>query len=272
MQSISLGFFTHPQNNAAIAELLRAFEVASNLGFSCYIDPSIKDKVENPLSDIPEAGLNFVVAFGGDGTILRAVPLSCRYNAPILGVNLGRLGFLSEILPADIQNALLQIASDDFTLDSRMMLACRVNGGETRFCLNEALLYKRQFSGVADISMEIDGVDAGKLICDGLIVSTPTGSTAYAMSAGGPIIAHGLDAAVITPICPHSLSSRPIVVAKDMAMRFTMNSDGYIALDGDHASELSKGDEVEIFSAANRVDFVRFKRMNLFSLIRDKLS
>ena len=120
--------------------------------------------------------------------------------------------------------------------------------------------------------MEINGLPAGSVRCDGIIASTTTGSTGYSISAGGPVIAPGLDVAIITPICPHTLSFRPIIASADAQMRFSMNSEGYISLDGIYTAEISRDDEIIVYRSERKVAFVKFEERNIYSLIRSKLS
>ncbi len=267
-----LGFFTNPERQNAIECLNYALFKAKKLGYSCCVNSEIRNRVSAAAPTFEEAAPDMIIAFGGDGTILHAAVPAYTYGVPILGVNLGRIGFLSEVPPGEVDDALIRIERDEYTLDPRMMLSCSVNGGENRLCLNEALLYKRSFSGVVDISMEIDGKNAGSVLCDGIIISTSTGATGYSISAGGPVVAPGLDVIIITPICPHTLSVRPIIASGDAQTRFSMNSEGYVSLDGIYTSQISKADEISIKRSDRHVDFVRFGDHNLYQLIRKRLS
>ena len=268
----TLGFFTNPKSDSAVKGLRAALDHALSLGYQCCLDPAITALRDYKLPSSYERRPDYIIAFGGDGTILHAAEIASEIDAPILGVNLGRVGFLSEITEDGFDEALSRLDAKDYALDSRMMLECRVDEGKRRVCLNEALLYKRSFSGVVDISMEIDGISAGSVLCDGLIISTSTGATGYSISAGGPVIAPGLDVMIITPVCPHTLYVRPIIASKDSRLSFSMNSEGYISLDGIYTSKINKDDRIDIGRARTHVDFIRFNRQNLYSLIRDKLS
>lgn len=272
MQEMTLGFFTNPQKQSAVDGLLAGLSQALSSGYSCCVDAPLLPLLPDALPTIDQKTPNFILAFGGDGTILRAASKAAELGVPILGVNLGRVGFLSEIMPAQLQAALSRLAQHAFTLEKRMMFACRVNGGAAHYCLNEVLLYKRAFSGIVDISMEINGMQAGSVRCDGVIVSTTTGSTGYSISAGGPVVAPELDVAIITPICPHTLSFRPIIAPDDAQMRFSMNSEGYISLDGIYTAEISRDDEIVVYRSERHVAFVKFEERNIYSLIRSKLS
>ncbi len=269
---LKLAFYTNPQRDSAVQSLAIALKTAGGMGCDCYISPVLAEA--NKL-DAPAIGAetpDFVIAFGGDGTILRAAKSASEFKAPVLGVNFGRIGFLSEIAPDIFHAALGRLIEGDYSIDSRTMLSCRVNGGEPHAYLNDALLYKRSFSGVVDITMEIDGLSAGSVLCDGIIVSTSTGATGYSISAGGPVIAQGLDACIITPVCPHTLTVRPIIARSDAKLRFSMKSEGYISLDGIYTAQVDKEDEILISQAEERVDFVRFGRQNIYELIRHKLA
>ncbi len=268
----TLGFFTNPERSNAIGCLTEALKIAHSRGYACSVNPETIEKTSVEEPSFCELKPDIIIAFGGDGTILRAAAPASEFGAPILGVNLGRVGFLSEITPGQFEDALARLSENDYALDSRMMLSCSVNGDAQRHCLNEALLYKRAFSGVVDISMEIDGVDAGCVLCDGIIVSTSTGATGYSISAGGPVIAPGLEAIIITPICPHTLSVRPIIASGDAKMRFSMNSEGYVSLDGIYSAQTSTDDVITVCRSDRHVDFIRFGKRNLYELIRNRLA
>lgn len=271
----TLCFFTNPMRDSAVNGLKTALDKALSLGYNCCIDDETAEKRSGEFKGIPSVKTevpDYIIAFGGDGTILHAADLASDLGAPILGVNLGRIGFLSEIMPDGFTDALKRLDDMNYSLDSRMQLSCSIDGDVEHECLNDALLYKRSFSGIVDISMEIDGISAGSVLCDGLIISTSTGATGYSISAGGPLIAPGLDAMIITPICPHTLYVRPIIAPENSRLRFSMNSEGYISLDGIYSSEIKTDDTITIKRSKRRVAFVRFGRQNLYSLVREKLT
>jgi len=217
---------------------------------------------------------DLMVVVGGDGTIHKAAAEAAQMGIPILGVNLGRVGFLSEVLPDQFSEALARFTRGEVIIDERLMLRCRVNDQSiVHRCINDILLYKRSFSGgVACIRMEIDGLFVGDVNCDGLIASTPTGATGYSISAGGPIIAPGLNAAIVTPVCPHALHMRPIVAPPEAELTFTMLSDGGLYVDGRHTAELNKGDRITVTRAETKARFVRIAEQNLYALIHKKLT
>ena len=260
-------FFCNPDNMQAASVLRAATNIAQRLGYQCAAQYSNACSLDSK----PGAAL-FIVAIGGDGTILKAVPLAVRWNLPILGINLGRVGFLSEIVPSDFELALLRYNENMLLYDTRMMLSCSVNGQPVDDCLNEVLLYKASFSGVTHISFMIDGMQAGSVSCDGMIVGTPTGATGYSISAGGPIVSPGLDALVITPVCPHSLLARPIVASPNATLAFQMLSEGCLYIDGQQSIGLQTDDLITIKLADTKIRFLRMAPHNIYTLIREKLS
>lgn len=273
MRVDSIGIFANPNNEGALDAVQTVRSAAAAYGISCYIDKSFLDieqfhGLETTETNIP----NLMVALGGDGTILRAANYAAEKGVPLLGINFGRIGFLSEIDVESFPEALDAIREDRFTADKCMMLSCSVNGGEPIHCLNEAVLYREKFSGVVSINVNINGADAGTVSCDGLIISTPTGATGYSISAGGPIIAHDLDVGIITPICPHTLSFRPIITPPDSTIRLSMGQEGFLAMDGITTVGISSGDVISITRSSRSASFIRFRERNIFQLIRSKLT
>ncbi|MDL2234799.1 NAD(+)/NADH kinase [Christensenellaceae bacterium OttesenSCG-928-L17] len=260
-------FFANPTKEEALAVRETVSAIARQHGYPCYF-------IDSPDDTLPHGAKNpaFLVAIGGDGTILKAAPFASRHQIPILGINLGRVGFLSEILPGEFEDALTKYEHGALTLDSRSMLACKVNGQEIGVSLNDILLYKESFSGVAHISIHINGDDAGTVFCDGVVVSTSTGATGYSISAGGPIIAPGLDASIVTPICPHSLLARPIVASQDAIIRLCMHSPGCLYADGQKLMDVDNTDEIEITRSPLTTSFLRMSGHNLYSLVKEKLT
>ena len=168
--------------------------------------------------------------------------------------------------------ALERLRAGDYLIERRMMLRCSLNGGEPFYCLNDVLVSRESLSGVAQIAIDIDGTPVGTVFCDGVIAATPTGSTAYTLSAGGPILASGLDAIAVTPVCPHTLHFRPIVTAPGAQIRFCAADSGVILADGTRVSEVRRGDVLLVTGAERTCSFLRFEKSDLFRLIREKLS
>lgn len=269
----SIGFITNKNRPMAVEALYELIKIAKNKGFDCFADlSSVNISGKDHIQDIRDHDIDMLTAIGGDGTILRASQIASRKKVPILGVNLGRIGFLSEIESDEFPEALENIRQDKHYIERKSMFECRVNETEVFYCLNDIILYKPSLSGVALINITVDGQNAGSLSCDGVIVSTPTGSTGYSISAGGPVIADGLDAAIITPICPHSLSYRPIVAGAGSELVLTMRNDGFLSVDGQQVMSIGTKDIIRVSKASVYTDFIRLKKRNIYDLIRKKLT
>ncbi len=204
---------------------------------------------------------DFAVVFGGDGAIISAARKLSRNKVPIIGVNLGKLGFLAEFNVNELKESFSNIISGNTYIDKRMLLICRVfRGGEEIFssvAVNDIFITAGTPFRAIELQMSVDGQALAGCVSDGLIISTPTGSTAYNLSAGGPILSGGMEAMVITPICPHSLSFRPIVINADSKVEvigIRVNEGTTISIDGQVSSSLSLDDVVRI--ERHKGDFV----------------
>ncbi len=229
-----------------------------------------------PVADLEGAVL--VVALGGDGTVLAASRLFASRGLPILGVQLGQLGFLSEVEPNAVTGALREWAGGRFRTESRLMLelsvfrnGARVYGG---VCLNDVVLSRGATLRAVEMAFEIDGEPVARYSGDGLIVSTPTGSTAYSLSAGGPILAPNLEAILVTPLCAHSLWLRPCVISPDSTLRLYLTRPAFepvVVLDGQESFCLEEGDEIWVRRAPFACRLVRFAPAGYFQRLKRKL-
>lgn len=229
---------------------------------------------EKQLSSLPSDEWNdafCVVAVGGDGTVLRAASAASVHGKPVLGVNMGRIGFFSEIGADDFGSALGELKSENFFIESSSMLSCELNGIEMGSCLNDFVIHRQELSSITHLDLEIDGDEIGDVMADGLIVGTPAGSTAYTMSAGGPVVAPKLDCILATPICPHSLTVRPIVASSSSKITVRVKSTCRLSMDGQDLEILKPGDLLVFMQSETAARFVRFKKRNVFKLIREKL-
>lgn len=245
------------------AELMKQ---AESTGHDCKAYDST-DEIANA-----EFAPELLVVIGGDGSLLRFAAVASDRDIPILGVNLGRIGFLSEIAVEEFMPAIARILTGDYRLEERMMLCCCVNGCECAHCLNDVLVFKQSFSGTIQVSLTCDGKDVGTVFCDGIIASTPTGSTAYNLSAGGPVVAQSLDAITVAPVCSHTLHVRPAVTSADSIWSFRVNETGFVAGDGIKLRTVGPDDTIVVTKSDRRVKFIRFREQNVFELIHRKLS
>ena len=227
-------------------------------------------------SDLP-AQVDFVVVLGGDGTLLSTARAVGDLGVPILGVNLGDLGFLTATTLDEMIPALKEFLAGRMTLDARMMLAARVvRRGEVvseHAGLNDVVITKSAMSRIINLRVAVEGQYATAYRADGLIVSTPTGSTAYSLSAGGPILFPTMDAVVLTPIASHTLTNRPIVLPGSVRIEVTLLTDQEVmaTVDGQVGVPLLEQDTVQIQQAAARIRLVRFPQRDFFSVLRSKL-
>jgi NAD+ kinase len=219
-----------------------------------------------------------VIVLGGDGTLIYTARLVGGRGVPILGVNLGSLGFMTEIPVDELFSTLDEVLAGRFKVDSRMKLTCRlVREGKTVMedeVLNDVVINKGALARIADHETSIDGVPITTYKADGMILATPTGSTAYSLSAGGPIVHPSVDCTILSPICSHALTQRSIVVPADRTIRVTLRkdtADTYLTLDGQTGHSLQGGDCIEVVRSPNRVNLVRNPHMAYFTILRQKL-
>ncbi|HDH97214.1 MAG TPA: NAD(+)/NADH kinase [Proteobacteria bacterium] len=219
-------------------------------------------------------GVEVVLVLGGDGTLLSAARAAARERIPVLGVNTGGLGFLTVFTPAELDVAVELIASGRWNVEQRMMLAVEV-GGKEEFALNDVVVHKSQMARLMEFVVYISGDVLGRYRADGLIVSTPTGSTAYSLSAGGPIVVPKLDCIVITPICPHTLTNRPVVVRPDSEVEIELvhapEGDAFLSLDGQGEVPLESGHRAVVRRASHYALMVTAPERSFFSVLREKL-
>jgi NAD+ kinase len=210
-----------------------------------------------------DGGCDLIVVLGGDGTLL-SVARRHAGGPPILGVNLGRLGFLTEIAREELYPTLVEVLAGDFVSEPRSLLEVTLERADGRrqayLALNDAVIAKTALSRIIELELVVDGRPVSRYRADGLVVSTPTGSTAYNLSAGGPILHPLLPVAVLTPICPHTLTLRPIVVPDTSRIEVTLRTPResvYLTVDGQEGDTLGHGDRVRIVRHAAQVRLVR---------------
>jgi NAD+ kinase len=227
-------------------------------------------------SDLP-AQVDLLIVLGGDGTLLSMARAVGDLGVPMLGVNFGGLGFLTATTLDEMVPAIEAFLAGRMAVDERMMLAARVVRGEQALAehsaLNDVVITKAAMSRIINLRVAVDGRYATAYRADGLIISTPTGSTAYSLSAGGPILFPTMDAVVLTPIASHTLTNRPIVLAAADRIDVTLLTDQetMLTIDGQVGVPLRVGDTVEVRRAAARIRLARFPHTDFFSVLRTKL-
>ena len=227
--------------------------------------------------EMPDADV--VICFGGDGTILHMAKTATRYNVPILGVNIGTMGFMAELESAELEE-LRRLATGDYTIDSRMMLDVSVQRDRNivfhELCLNDAVITKGAVARIVHLSVSCDGVQAMECGGDGIIVATPTGSTGYNLSASGPIVEPDGQSILITPICAHDLLSRSIVASPErvVTLELTRNArrNGFLSVDGGKAIKLSMGDVTTVRRSNKMTKLVRLNGRSFYDVIHNKFN
>lgn len=222
---------------------------------------------------------DMVVCLGGDGTFLKVARKVYMKQLPILGINLGNLGFLTEVDKNDIDLAMEQLFSNQYTLEDRMMLDAAIyrkdREVEYDIALNDAVITRGAISRIIHVKTYINDVFVDSFPGDGLIVSSPTGSTAYSLSAGGPIVEPDTNLMLVTPICPHILYSRSFVTKADSVVKAVVDEDYHhnaiVALDGQEGHEIRGGDFVEIRKSSHSVKLVKMNSRNFFNILRTKI-
>ncbi|MDR9786193.1 MAG: NAD(+)/NADH kinase [Peptococcaceae bacterium MAG4] len=220
-----------------------------------------------------------MIVFGGDGTLLRTARKVARSGTPIIGVNLGHLGFLTEIDVPEALPALEKLLHNEYYIEERMMIEARVYREgrvvEQLVGLNDAVIAKGAFARLIMLETYVNDDYVNTYPSDGLIIATPTGSTAYSLSAGGPLVTPELELLLLTPICSHNLWSRPMIFAPDSTIKVViLSSQGEVMLtvDGQHGFSLRKNDQVVVNRASPKARFIRLKGRNFFELLRKKLT
>lgn len=219
--------------------------------------------------------LDILIVLGGDGTILRAAGAVCIYDIPILGINTGNLGYLSSIELKDLEYGILKIKKGEFDIDNRLMLECKLKDTNEKFySLNDVVLSKGINPGVAAYKIYIDDKYYTDIEGDGVIISTPTGSTAYNISAGGPIIYPDLQVISITPICSHYVGIRPMVIDGSSNIKIEIkdrNEKVYLVIDGNIIKEVECKKEVLIEKSVYTCKLIKFENYNYYNILKNKI-
>lgn len=240
-------------------------------------------EIDLPLTRLPEEQLadhaDLFIAIGGDGTMLHASRLAREHGIPILGINRGRLGFLADVTPDEMIASVEQVLSGEYARDERMVLEARLTrkSGRSRvaYALNDVVLQRRETGRMVDFTTHVGGQYINTHAGDGLIIATPTGSTAYALSCGGPIIEPQLNAIVIVPVCPHTLTDRPIVVPSSRPIEVVLldrdETRAAVTVDGHAMGMIDPTDRITISEARQRVTLLHPPNHDFYGILRSKL-
>jgi NAD+ kinase len=279
----NFGVFVHPSyaKQENLMQLIKELQKDYNLNFygfesqKEYLLPMLIKILPDNSIDVK---LNCILVFGGDGTILRAKDIALKTQAPILGLNLGYLGFLSESTLADLRKSITDLLKNKYRLQQRMLLSVTLrHNGENVYqglALNDAVIYKADSPRLIHIRLYSSGRFVMDMRCDGVIASTPTGSTAYSLSAGGPILSPVMKAIVVSPINPHILSIRPMVYPDNDKLTFRiygLDTPSRLQIDGINVCEILENDELTVTASKKHVQFIKLSNRTFYKILRNKM-
>lgn len=237
------------------------------------------DGIKYTNEDIALKSADIIIVLGGDGTILRTARKVCKRRTPILGINMGRVGFLAEIEKNSIEKYLALLIDEKYTLEMRSMLyACVERSGQriAKFnALNDVVISCNSFKRMVDVEIFVDGTKLDSYSADGVIASTPTGSTAYSLSAGGPLVDSILDVMLITPICPHSLTARSIILPSEKTVKIRLREKtarhSILTIDGQEGFDLEDGDVIKICKSNYKTALIKLSDLSFYDVLKKKL-
>lgn len=222
------------------------------------------------------ADMDIFLALGGDGTLLSVSKIAAELNIPVVGVNLGRLGFLSEIEKENLKDDIEKLLAKDFKIQERMMLSANFKNNENACALNDIIITRGNSPlKILELDVYLDDEFVDNFMADGIIISTPTGSTAYSLSAGGPIVDPSMNIMIITPICPHKMYSRTIIVSNDKKITIKNHSSddstAVVAADSEMIGEITSGESVVVTASQNSFKLIKLHGFKFFSVLHNKL-
>lgn len=255
---MKLGLVVHEGRGDVIDFARRFVDAAERAGLVAVADPEVAQMVDS--ERLAPGTPDVVVAVGGDGTMLQAVQVALAHDAPVFGFNLGTIGFLTEVEPEELEGAVEALAAERFEVVPRMGIQATLNGA-TAQGLNDVVVEKVDTLRLIHLEVDIDGTRFMTYRADGLIVATPTGSTAYSFSAGGPLVDHSIESILLTPVAPHSLFGRTVVLSPDslIEIRVTRDRPARVSVDKEPLGPAQSDDVVVITRAPNPVRFLRFR-------------
>lgn len=270
---MKIGVYTNlnkDYDSATAKEFLSILQ-QKGVSYKFYSDRKKESDTHEKLRELTD-GVDLLVAFGGDGTMLNIVPYCAVKNIPMLGVNLGHIGFLTEVNADKLEECADKLLEGDYFCEKRSMISVE-NGDNSFIALNEVVLAKTDNSNVCNIAVDIDGVRADKVRADGVMVSTPTGSTGYSLSCNGSILSPDLNALIINAICPHSLHFCPMVISDNSRVDLSSDSnDLRLTIDGKIVSFVEDPQQITIKKCDYAATFIRFEKSSFYSKLIKKLA
>lgn len=275
-----IGVFVNEKKDEGFRMTKRLLGLLSNRGVDYCVDSKISQALGGAVSCDPSQ-VDVLFVLGGDGTMLAAARKYAQFGTKMLGFNLGRLGFLLDANIDELDAVISRVLEGDYRIEERIMLAAGISDkkGETRFkgyALNEAVLTQKAIQRIIHVDIYVNGEKADNYVCDGALVSTPTGSTAYSLSAGGPVVKPTVDVLLITPICPHSLTSNNFIISGndrvELRPRLLAGQSAMLTLDGQNFVEVGEGEGVIIEKARHKARFIKLSNTSFFQRLKSKLA
>lgn len=268
-------FLVYARSNVDMSVIKQIEDIISELNATSNL--MIVDELDEYVVD-EEMGYQAIISVGGDGTLVSAAKIAKTLYIPIVGINLGHMGYLCDLDLETMRAGIEHLVSDDFEVEERMMLSGYLGGEKKlRSALNDVVISKGHGLNVINLSVYIDGKFLYTYNCDGIIFSTPTGSTGYNLSANGPIVDPTTQVILLNPINPHTLNSRPIVLDKDVTVSVVLNTrhdyekeEAYVSFDGEKRVLLNKGEELMVHRSNQTIKMVRFSKLNFLERISEK--
>lgn len=270
-----IALFPNEKKKQSFELSIRIREFLEERGVQVVAEEGKAEKIGARLiHEVDPKKIRFLISMGGDGTLLRISHRYSHLDAPILGINLGHLGFMADVPAEDIFPSLTDLLNGAYTVDQRLVIEASKEGETKLQAVNDIVLHRAQNYSLIELAIHVEGIYVNTFVADGVIIATPNGSTAYSLAAGGPIVSPALDAIVITPICPHTISNRPIVLAADrrIEIQYLSHYDPIdVRADGLDAFSISSGETLRISRSEKKFQLVNLPRHEYFSTLRTKL-
>lgn len=267
----SVGIFGHIEKQGVIEIAENIVKKLNALEISVSACPPLNSSLN--IDELDPSSIDCLLTIGGDGAILHVFHIYPDLIAPVMGINLGHLGFLTEIPKNSIDKALEKLISGNYTIQKRLMMRAEL-GLETFQAVNDIVIHRGKIPSLIDLAITVDGCFLNSFCADGMIIATPSGSTAYSLSAGGPIVSPELEALILTPICPHAISNRPIVLMPHQSIEIHYYNKGEsveITCDGHSQHMLESGKTLSIKPASQQFSMIKLKNHDYFETLRTKL-
>lgn len=278
---VKIGIMPHTGKKLALRLAQNVIACLEARDITPWIEPKAAKIIGRVDLSPPDAGLgdlDVLLVLGGDGTLLRAARDAAQHDLPLLGVNVGHLGFLTELETDHLEVALAALINKEYKIEERMLISSRVIRNHqvvaAYHALNDAVIARGTFARIIQLQTFVDEQPVVDYQADGLIIATPTGSTAYSLSAGGPIVEPQLECLIITPICPHTLAARSVVVSDDSVVKVFVEAshkDMMLTIDGQIGFPLQSRDVIEVVKADMKAKFVKLHGRNFFTILNSRL-